>query len=219
MRLYFCYALLAFLGYLSFWRPVLLKKKFPIISVSLCAVLLAFLGWQEMRWQFVQTEGSRAVRSVSLNKEGTLRCQRFSEAFFDINTSRAGMVSSARPNEAVVNYEQCLDLMDWMSGDKKSATPKQVQALHVLTHEAVHVSKEYNEAVTECTAMNRDYLTVQALGGSKELMSTMPQQYYKEFFPRMSSEYTLPGCLISPEFDSVAAKQKTLQAPEAATKK
>lgn len=213
MRLYFCYALIALIGYLAIWRPLLMGKKFPIISVSLCAVILLVCGWQEAKWQNVQAKGSEAVRAVSLNKEGYLKCQRFSEALFDIHTTRAGLVSSARPNEAVVNYEQCLDLQDWLGGGKDSATPKQIQALHVLTHEAVHVSREHNEAITECTAINRDHLTAQAMGASKKFSQEVPQRYYTEFFPQMSSSYRLDGCIISPEFDSIAKKQSVSKKP------
>lgn len=209
MQLYFCYALLALIAYLAIWRPVFLKKQFPIISVVLCSVILVLVGWQEMKWQQVQIKGSEAVKAVSLNKDGYLQCQRFSEAFFDIHTTRLGSVSSAHPNRAVVNYEECLEISDWMGGNKSSATPKQLQALHVLTHEAVHVAKEYNEAVTECTAINRDHIMAKAMGASKKFAAELPQRYYKEFFPRMPSEYTLAGCTISPEFDSIENKKKT----------
>jgi len=209
MRLYFCYALIVLICYLAVWRPLIMKKVFPVISVSLCAILLAITGFQEYKWQMVQVKGTEAVKAVSLNKDGYLQCQRFSEAFFDIHTTRLGSVSSAHPNRAVVNYEECLEIQDWLAGNKSSATPKQLQALHVLTHEAVHVSKEYNEAVTECTAVNRDHLTAKAMGGSKQFVQEMPQRYYTEFFPRMRSDYILAGCTISPEFDSIAAKAKT----------
>lgn len=209
MRLYFCYALIALICYLAIWRPVFLKKKLPAISLSLCGLLLAIVGWQEIQWQNMQAKGSEAVRAVSLNKEGYLKCQRFSEAFFDIHTTRAGSVSSARPNEAIVNYEQCLDLQNWLGGNKASGTPKQIQALHVLTHEAVHVAREHNEAITECTAINRDHITASTLGASKKFAQEVPQRYYTEFFPQMSSSYRLEGCIIAPEFDSLAKKQKT----------
>lgn len=208
MQLYFCYSLIALICYLAIWRPVFLKKKFPMISLAICVVLLGVVGWQEIRWQNVQSKGSVAVREVSQNKDGYLRCQRLSEALFDIHTSRLGSVSSAEPNRAVVNYEECLEIMGWLESDKKSATPVQVQAIHVLTHEAVHVSGEYNESVTECTAINRDHITAKTLGGSKAFIDEMPQRYFTEYFPRMSSSYRLPGCLLSEEFDSILLKQR-----------
>lgn len=199
----------ALILYLAIWRPVFLKKKFPAISFGLSMLVLGIFGWQEFKWQQVEIQGTNAVKEVSLNKEGHLRCQRLSEAFFDVNTTRAGSVSSEHPNEAVVNYEQCLDLMGWLNSDKTSVEPKQLQALHVLTHEAVHVSGEYNESVTECAAINRDSITVKELGGSSSVMEEVPTRYYKEFFPRMPSEYKLPDCAILPKYDSILMKQKS----------
>lgn len=209
MQFYFCCAIAALLLYLAIWRPVFLKKKFPAISFGLCLLVLGIFSWQEFKWQRMEWQGTQAVKEVSLNKDGHLKCQRLSEALFDVNTTRAGSVSSDHPNMAVVNYEQCIDLMGWLNSDKKSVESKQVQALHVLTHEAVHVSGEYNEAVTECTAINRDSITVKELGGEPDVAAQVATDYYKEFFPRMPSRYKLPDCTILPEFDSVLMKSKS----------
>ena len=206
MRLYFCFALMLLAIYLSVWRPVFLKKKFPAISVVLTVILLGIFGWQEIQWQKVEWEGTAVVKEISGNKEGYLKCQRFSEAFFDVNTTRGGMVMSDAPNEAIVNYEQCQSIMGWMESGKKSMTSKELQSLHVLTHEAVHVAGERNEAVTECTAINRDNMTVSILGAPDALALETPQRYYDEFFNRMPSEYRLDGCSVSPEYDSLRGK-------------
>lgn len=211
MQPYFCAAMAALIVYLAAWRPVFLRKPFPVISVCLCSILLGIFGWQELRWQNVQMQGTKAVKQVSLNEEGYLRCQRLSEALFDIHTSQRGSVSFGKPKEAVVNYEECLELRSWLESGKETATPVQMQAIHVLTHEAVHVSGEYNEAVTECTAINRDTIAATALGASKSFAQELPIRYFEDYFPRMSSSYRLEGCAISPAFDSIEAKRAVEQ--------
>lgn len=155
---------------------------------------------------------SSVVTEVSGKQGGSVHCQRFSEAFFDTKVSEAGHVSGDKPTVAVVNYEQCQHIFAWLERGKGKPSMDQVQALHVLTHEAVHLSSEYNEAITECTAMNRDKLTVEALGGSAEVGSKVATSYFESFWPKMPDTYMLKGCQLDPKFDSVLVLQKKLEA-------
>lgn len=154
---------------------------------------------------------SSVVDDISGKKGGKVHCQRLSEAFFDTKVSAAGHVSSDKPNVAVVNFQQCQHIFSWMENGKGEPTKDQIHAIHVLTHEAVHVSGQLNEAVTECTAINRDYITVKELGGTEELGRKIASSYYTGIWPNMSKEYILEGCALDPKFDSVLILQEKVK--------
>ena len=164
----------------------------------------------------MESKISAVVDEVSGKKGGSVHCQRLSEAFFDTKVSAAGHVSGDKPNVAVVNYEQCQHIFAWLERGKGEPTREQAHAVHVLTHEAVHVSGQFNEAVTECTAINRDHLTVTKLGGSAETGHQLALTYYTAIWPEMSKEYILEGCAIDPKFDSILILQE--EAKKAASK-
>jgi len=64
----------------------------------------------------------------------------------------------------------------------------------VLTHEAMHVAGDRNEASTECRALQHDARTVVLLGGTAEQGSALAQRIATEVYPRMSDEYRSPEC-------------------------
>lgn len=123
--------------------------------------------------------------------------------------SIGGKVNSSSVNTARLKYGQCADLFTWMQSlDKSSPSENETIAVHVLTHEGVHTTGEFNEAITECTAIQRDAKMAVALGASEQTGLSLQQSYFKNVYPRMSPAYTLSGCTISPTFDSLLSKTK-----------
>ena len=205
-------ALLAMaLLYYLMWDTLVRKNSLNWLMIPLVSLLFLPLGLMELRWSVMESKISAVVDDISGKKGGSVHCQRFSEAFFDTKVSEAGHVSSDKPNVAVVNYEQCQHIFAWLERGKGEPSREQMHAIHVLTHEAVHVSGQYNEAVTECTAINRDYLTVKELGGSLEQGHQLASSYYTGIWPGMPKEYILPGCLIEPKFDSILVLQEAVK--------
>ena len=154
MRLYIIGALLCLLLYATLVRW-LLRGHIARISTVLLVICLLPTGFFEVRWQIAERAGSDIVRQVSGNPAGYLHCQRFTEALLDLDNN-AGHVSAARPNEAYEHYTYCQDYLGLFYGDKRSPTLAQITALHVIVHEGVHVSGDYNEASTECRAIAAD---------------------------------------------------------------
>lgn len=190
------------------WDTLIKKNPINWFMIPLISLLFLPMGLMELRWTVFENKLSSVVNEVSGTKGGTVHCQRFSEAFFDTKVSELGHVNQDKPKVAVVNYQQCQQIFSWLESGKGNPTLDQVHALHVLTHEAVHVSGQYNEAVTECTAINRDHITVRELGGSEETGHKVASSYYSSIWPDMEKEYKLEGCQISPEFDSIAIMQE-----------
>lgn len=174
--------------------PYFRGSKPSIALVLIVSCLTGFLGWGEYQWRTHQDTGTSIVKMVSGNKEGVLRCQTLSEAFFDPSVSTKGFVSSAEEHVARVKYDTCEDLFSWFASDKKTASLKQIQALGVLTHESVHVSGEYNEAVTECINMRELAKVAETLGASKELSLKISATYREEIHVRTPSQYQNGVC-------------------------
>lgn len=202
--------------YYLIWDTVVRKNSLNWLMIPLVSLLFLPLGLMELRWSVMESKMSAVVDDISGRKGGKVHCQRLSEAFFDTKVSAAGHVSSDNPNTAVVNYEQCQHVFAWLERGKGQPSREQAHAIHVLTHEAVHVSGEYNEAITECTAINRDHMTVELLGGSKETGQKLASFYHSTIWPQMSKEYILQGCAIDPQFDSILIIQE--EAKKAASK-
>lgn len=150
----------------------------------------------EARWLYFEHQASKAVAEVSGNKNGTLHCQRFSEAFLDGDVIHSGHVKFDAPDVAVVKYRECQTLFHWMQGDKENFTPEEIRAIHVLTHETIHVGGDYNEATTECTAVNKDSKMAALLGAPQPIADGIAKVYWKTMWPYMPEEYKLPECTL-----------------------
>lgn len=220
MRIVFTGIIIFLLVWYGWWKPRqerektgnrrFAKAQTPIKAIIAFSVLLAVVGGSETRWQYLQFSASSALQEVTGNPNATLQCQRLSESWIDLDSgSIGGKVNGRDVNTAHLKYGQCVELFSWMQSlYKDEPSPKQITAVHVLTHEGIHTTGEFNEAVTECTAVQRDAMMTEALGGSKETGLTLQKKYFETVYTRMPSAYVLGGCVIDPKFDSLLASGK-----------
>ena len=66
-------------------------------------------------------------------------------------------------------------------------TRDQVEAVHVLTHEAMHLSGRLEEAAAECAAVQRDAHTARLLGAPAAA-------YWRDVYPLMPDGYRSADC-------------------------
>jgi hypothetical protein len=171
------------------------ERDLPVLSVTLLvltAVVAAIPGAQrameERRLARIGTE--LAGRHVSVH------CQDGAEAFVDAG-SELGWVRfgpDGMPEaRTLIKRAQCLDLKGYV---KHRASPSwdEMVAVHVLTHEAMHMRGEPNEAVAECEAVQRDALTAARLGASPEQAHALAVRYWQQVYPRMPDEYVTSEC-------------------------
>jgi hypothetical protein len=69
-----------------------------------------------------------------------------------------------------------------------------VIAVHVLTHEAMHLAGRLIESDADCAAMQRDAWTAQQLGATTEQGQRLAETYWREVYPRMPDAYTSVEC-------------------------
>lgn len=163
------------------------------LMVGLILLVLVPTAFMEYQWSSAEQEAGHTVAVVSGNDKGVLHCQRLIETMVDA-TQNIGHVSLAEPDKAVMKHRPCQELFDYMRSDKNNPTADQVEAVHVLTHESIHVGGNYNEAETECAAVQRNSKTVEQLGGTREQGVQLAETYYTQTYPNMSQNYKSAEC-------------------------
>jgi hypothetical protein len=176
----------------SLGRPV----AFPTISVALLVVVAcvaAYPGIARKREEHRLAAAASAIAGVKV----TVVCQTLGKAFLDAG-AEAGYVrwgpDGTPEHTAHIKWEACRDLRRYLKSDKARPSQAQLQAVHVLTHEAVHTSGEKVESVTECKAIQRDAQLARLLGASDAGAKRLAWLYWKTVYPSMPDDYRDAGC-------------------------
>jgi len=94
----------------------------------------------------------------------------------------------------LIKREQCGELRSYMHKHGRHPSLDEVIAVHVLTHESMHMRGETREAVAECEAVQRDYQTAQLLGASPAVARQLAVTYWRDVYPDMPSDYVTADC-------------------------
>lgn len=190
-RTFLVLGLLVWLGWLGF-RAYAFDTR-PVVSVAIVLTLLVPALWTEMRWVRVQSAATTAVQQLTGNPAARVQCQRALDTLLWAGAD-LGRVEWAEPDRAWLTLETCQHLGSWYRSDHEAPTLEEAIAVHVLTHEAMHVAGDRNEATTECRALQNDARTVVLLGGSAEQGSALAERIVTDVYPTMSEEYRTAEC-------------------------
>lgn len=183
---------------LAVWRIRFVYSPRGSWKVALAFFLvpgLAF-GWAvtvEVRHQWTQERATAVTRELTGNPDATASCERYSAHLFNLSHD-LGHVMSDEPNVAHLRRDTCNDFADWLLSDKHDPSAAQVQALHVVVHEAMHVGGQYNEAMAECSAMQHDAEAAEFLGASPADARALAESYYQTVYPLMPTDYRTGDC-------------------------
>lgn len=192
---------LALVGVLARWfaRPydsLGRRQTFPVVLVvvlALPAVAAATPGL--LRWREERTL-ERAASTLA-GARVQVACQTFGEAFVDAS-SDLGWVSwgpdGIPEHRTLIKYEPCANLRDYLGSDKAHPSLDEVIAVHVLTHESMHMMGLTNEAQAECAAVQRDAQTARLLGADPFEAVELAQTYWTNVYPQMSEAYVSADC-------------------------
>jgi hypothetical protein len=176
----------------SLGRPV----SFPTVTVALLLVLAVAAAYPAV----ARRREERRLASVASAIAGvkvTVVCQTLSGAFVDAG-AEAGYVrwgpDGVPEHTAHIKWEQCKALRRYLRSLAAHPTREQLQAVHVLTHEAVHTSGEKSEALTECNAVQRDAETARRLGATDARARALAWLYWKTVYPDMPDGYRDAEC-------------------------
>jgi hypothetical protein len=179
-------------------------RPFPYITV----VLLVTLGCASLAPLVLRVRLEHRLETAASKLVGTpieVRCQSFGGAFVDVGADLGYVVFGAdgKPESwTLIKRQQCGDLSDYLGSDKQNPTRDQIIAVHVLTHETIHVTGVREEAATECKAMQLDAGMATLLGAELQAAEELAISYWRDIYPWMPASYRSDECVPGGALDA-----------------
>ena len=171
-------------------------RPFPAISVGSCAVLAVVASLPVVVRLNLDARLSRDA-SVLIGRHVHVDCQTLTGSSLDLG-AELGYVrwgSDGYPElKTVIKHRQCNDLQSYLNSDKRHPSAAEVLAVHVLTHESMHMAGNTSEAAAECYAMQHDAEMARIMGASAADAHALAVQYWRTIYPHMPPEYVSPAC-------------------------
>jgi hypothetical protein len=176
----------------------IIRRRVPWIGIAIVLVPLVVLFWTERQWVTAEKKFTAVALSIEPVAAG-VHCQRLGESFVSVGSDlgHVDFEDGVPSGPAVISYQTCNDLAAyWRSTVREKDTPpiEQVIAVHVLTHESVHLTGSLTESITECRAVQRDAVVAQRLGATKEQGRALALRYWTEVYPHLSDDYVTRDC-------------------------
>jgi hypothetical protein len=172
------------------------RREFPLVSVVLLAVLAVGAATPGM----LRARQERRLAGVASELAGrpvAVRCQAFGGAFVDAGVE-LGYVrwrADGSPEDwTLLKRDACRDLAAYVRAGGRRPSRAQVVAVHVLTHEAMHLAGHTDESVAECAAVQRDARTARLLGAPAGEALALAVAYWRTVYPRMPDGYRSSAC-------------------------
>jgi hypothetical protein len=169
---------------------------FPVwrVGVSLAVVLTCAVP--VVRHLMLERRLSQAAGRLVGDRVG-ITCQTLSQSWLDTHAELGYVRIDARgrpERRATIALNACRDLTSWLRSDHRHPSEAQVIAVHVLTHEAMHMKGILEEDLAECAAMQEDRRTALFLGATDLQARTLATRYWSEVYPRMPGSYRSAEC-------------------------
>lgn len=176
---------------------------FPAISVGSCAVLAVVASLPVVvRADLDATLGHDASKLIGVNV--SVNCQTLTGSTIDMG-NELGYVQwgpdGVPEHKTLIKHQQCNDLAAYLRSNKKHPTAAQILAVHVLSHESMHMAGHTSEAVAECYAMQHDAKLAQIMGAPYGAAIALARQYWITVYPRMPDAYRTGECRAGGQFD------------------
>jgi hypothetical protein len=171
-------------------------RGFPTVSVAVLAVLA--VGAAVPPYLRHREDNRLTTVATSLvGAKAVVHCQTFGQEFFQVG-NELGYVRWGRDgipeHQTTIMRGPCADLRKYLSSDKQHPTAAEIVAVHVLTHESMHMRGITSEAVAECAAVQRDSSTAELLGANPTAAMALERTYWRIDYPRMSTTYQSAEC-------------------------
>ena len=172
------------------------ERSFPTISV----VLLVLVAGGAITPEFLRARLEHRLSAAASKVVGVpveVQCQSFGQQFLDAGAEGgyvAFLPDGTPEHKTMIKRDFCRALSAYLRSDKSEPTSEQIQAVHILTHESIHMSGETSESRTECLAVQRDAEMARLLGASDVEARALARTYWTSFYPMQSDEYRSKEC-------------------------
>jgi hypothetical protein len=172
-------------------------RPLPAWSISFWLSLALTFAVPVMRTALLERRLSDAASTV-VGSPVLVHCQTLGESWLRAG-GHLGWVSwgadGVPERRTVLAGSTCGHLRAWLGHRGTETTFDEMIAVHVLTHESMHMAGRLNEAEAECAAVQRDALTAILLGARPESAQTLARSYWLQAYPRMTEAYSSPSCV------------------------
>ena len=171
------------------------ERDLPVLSVTALVLIAVVAAVPGARRQVEERRLAR-VASVLAGKHVSVHCQDGAAAFVDAG-SELGYVAFDQNGvpepKTLIKREQCQLLNSYLK-HRGDPSYDEVVAVHVLTHESMHMRGETTESTAECQAVQRDVVTAHELGATPEQALALAHEYWTQVYPRMPDGYFTRSC-------------------------
>lgn len=149
-------------------------------------------------WRFERFLTATASQLAD-NHPVTVHCNTLFDTLFDEEVRVAGH-ADPQTGYIVIQYPRCSLLMDYIAHPDR-ASKEEIISLNTFTHESMHARGEYNEAKTECQAVQRNYRAAKLLGVPDGIAKQNALDYYKNYYLMRSDSYFSKECSPDKKMD------------------
>lgn len=144
------------------------------------------------------------VASVIAGVKATVHCQSGTAEWVDAG-NELGYVKwgpgGVPEHSTLVKHAQCGLIASYLRGGRGNPSMDEIVAVHVLTHESMHMSGITDESLTECAAMQRDALTAALMGATPAQALLLARRYWVNVYPNMPDAYRNESCKAGGSLD------------------
>lgn len=180
------------------------SREFPAVTVGLCVLLSAASLLPVVRTMLLERRLSTAA-SVIVGAPVVVRCERFGASWLRAS-SHLGWVQwgpgGVPERRTVLAGKACSDLRSWLSHRGEVPEEGEVVAVHVLTHESMHMAGIREETRAECHALQRDAGMAIMLGAQPREAEALALRYWRDIYPRMPEGYFSGECVRGGPMDA-----------------
>lgn len=192
----FAIAGLALLARWVLQRGVREHAPFPAISISSCVVLAVVATFPVVDRVTLESRLSHSA-STLLGMHVEVDCQTLTGSALDMGRE-LGYVKwgpgGIPEHKTLIKHPQCNDLHSYLDSSKQRPSAAEILAVHVLTHESMHMSGITIEFVAECAAMQHDTALAEDLGAQPAAAHALAVTYWLTVYPEMPDGYRSADC-------------------------
>jgi hypothetical protein len=178
-------------------------RAFPYLGVGLLVVLA--VGVAVPSYLRHREEDQLSVVATQLaGVQAKVHCQTIGAELVDVG-SELGWVKwgpdGVPEHQTLIKHGPCRALHAYMASSKQQPSDDEVIAVHVLTHESMHMRGMTDEAEAECAAVQRDARTARLLGADAAAATALAHRYWTQMYPQMPDGYRSGYCSAGGSLD------------------
>lgn len=177
------------------WDKVLWQRSWRWLPIVLLAPALVGTV-NEYRWYSFERSLSVATSPITGTVANNFGCERLTRNFWASRGLPGHVLFTADGvphHEAFLSAKMCAGI-ERFQRNPAAADDDAIMAVHVLSHEAVHLTGVRSESLTECLALQMDEDVMMRMGAPAAVAAAAAHRYRTNIYPRLSAEYKAESC-------------------------